>query len=50
MIVYLSGRFCPFAEASVPFGDRGLLFGDGVDEVYRLYGGRPFRLGRRCDS
>jgi len=33
VIGYLSGRFCPFAEASVPLGDRGLLFGDGVYEV-----------------
>jgi D-alanine transaminase len=44
VIVYVSGRFCPLAEASVPLGDRGLLFGDGVYEMYRLYGGRPFRL------
>ena len=39
----LDGRLVPAAEASVPIGDRGLLFGDGVYEVYRLYGGRSFR-------
>jgi D-alanine transaminase len=44
VIVYLSGRFCPLAEAAVPLTDRGLLFGDGIYEVYRVYGGRPFRM------
>ncbi|MEJ7733878.1 MAG: aminotransferase class IV [Polyangiaceae bacterium] len=42
-MVWLDGHLMPAAEASVPIGDRGLLFGDGVYEVYRLYGGRPFR-------
>jgi D-alanine transaminase len=42
-MVWLDGRLVPAAQASVPIGDRGLLFGDGVYEVYRLYGGRPFR-------
>jgi D-alanine transaminase len=41
-LVYLGGRFVPVDEAKVPFLDRGHLFGDGVYEVYRLYGGRPF--------
>ncbi len=44
MIVYLSGRFCDLREAMVPVTDRGLLFGDGIYEVYRVYGGRPFRM------
>jgi D-alanine transaminase len=44
MIVYLSGRFVTQDEAKVPLTDRGLTFGDGVYEVYRLYGGRPFRM------
>jgi D-alanine transaminase len=44
VIVYLSGRFCPLTEAAVPLTDRGLLFGDGIYEVYRVYGGRPFRM------
>jgi D-alanine transaminase len=41
--VYLNGRLVPAEAATVPLGDRGLLFGDGVYEVYRTYGGRPFR-------
>src|SRR5262245_25457533 len=47
-VVYLAtrgtARYCPLAEAAVPVTDRGLLFGDGVYEVYRLYRGRPFRM------
>jgi len=41
-LMFLHGRFLPVEEATVPFLDRGYLFGDGVYEVYRLYGGRPF--------
>jgi D-alanine transaminase len=47
--VYLSGRFVPLTEASIPLTDRGLTFGDGVYEVYRVYGGRPFRLKEHLD-
>jgi D-alanine transaminase len=43
-VVWLSGRLVAAAQASVPLLDRGLLFGDGVYEAYRLYRGRPFRL------
>ena len=42
-------RFCPLSEATVPITDRGLLFGDGIYEVYRLYGGKPFRMGAHLD-
>jgi branched-chain amino acid aminotransferase len=34
----------PAAEARIPATDEGLLRGDGVFEVLRLYGGRPFAL------
>lgn len=34
----------PAAEAAIPATDEGLLRGDGVFEVMRLYGGRPFAL------
>ena len=34
----------PAADATVPATDEGLLRGDGVFEVMRLYGGRPFAL------
>lgn len=40
----LDGTVLPAAEARVPATDEGLLRGDGVFEVLRLYGGRPFAL------
>jgi branched-chain amino acid aminotransferase len=40
----LDGIVGPAAEATVPATDAGLLRGDGVFEVIRLYGGRPFAL------
>jgi branched-chain amino acid aminotransferase len=40
----LDGVVLPAAEATVPVTDEGLLRGDGVFEVMRLYGGRPFAL------
>ena len=42
MIVYLDGSFIDHAEARVPVDDRGFLFADGLYEVIRVYGGRPF--------
>lgn len=36
-------------EARIPPGDDGLLRGDGVFEVIRLYGGSPFALGEHID-
>ena len=38
----LDGRVLPLADALVPVTDEGLLRGDGVFEVTRLYGGVPF--------
>ncbi|MBS1869859.1 MAG: aminotransferase class IV [Actinobacteria bacterium] len=40
----LDGAVMPAAEAVVPATDEGLLRGDGVFEVLRLYGGRPYAL------
>lgn len=42
--VWLNGAVVPLARATVPVFDRGLLFGDGVYETVRTYGGTPFRL------
>lgn len=42
--VYLNGRYLPLAEAVVPVEDRGFLFADGIYEVIRYYGGRPFAM------
>ena len=40
----IDGVVLPAAEAVVPATDDGLLRGDGVFEVLRLYDGRPFAL------
>lgn len=41
-IACLNGTFGPLSEARVPVEDRGFLFGDGVYEVIRTYGGALF--------
>ena len=43
MIVYFNGNFVPKAKVTISPDDRGFLFGDGVYEVLRSYGGRLFR-------
>lgn len=45
----VDGRITDTAEARIPPGDDGLLRGDGVFEVIRLYAGRPFALGEHLD-
>jgi branched-chain amino acid aminotransferase len=40
----LDGTICDADEARLPVTDEGLLRGDGVFEVMRLYDGRPFAL------
>jgi D-alanine transaminase len=49
MIVYFNGAFGPKDEVRVSPDDRGFLFGDGVYEVARTYGGRLFTLKRHLD-
>jgi len=46
MMIYLNGKIVDEADALLPVRDRGVLFGDGLFETVRAYGGRPFRLGR----
>src|SRR5687768_15350878 len=41
---FINGRFLPLAAATVSIEDRGFQFGDGVYEVIRTYGGRPFKV------
>jgi branched-chain amino acid aminotransferase len=45
----VDGRISPTAEATIPLRDDGLYRGDGVFEVIRLYGGRPFALREHLD-
>jgi branched-chain amino acid aminotransferase len=40
----VDGSVMPVAEATIPATDEGLLRGDGVFEVIRVYDGRPFAL------
>ena len=42
--VYLEGTYVPLSEAKIPVMDHGLLYGDGIFEGIRAYGGRVFRL------
>ena len=42
--VYLNGEFVPYEKALVPVEERAFLFADGIYEVVRVYGGRPFDL------
>jgi branched-chain amino acid aminotransferase len=44
LLASLDGTIGPAAEARIPATDEGLLRGDGVFEVMRLYEGRPFAL------
>ncbi len=43
-LVYVDGRFYPKSEARISVFDHGFLYGDGVFEGIRAYGGRVFRL------
>lgn len=44
LLASLDGVIGPASEARIPATDEGLLRGDGVFEVIRLYEGRPFAL------
>jgi len=44
MKVYLNGKFVDESKAVVSVFDHGLLYGDGVFEGIRSYGGRIFKL------
>src|SRR3954468_14139717 len=53
----VDGAVVPVADAVIPVTDEGLLRGDGVFEVMRLYGGGPFareeplaRMGRSAEN
>jgi branched-chain amino acid aminotransferase len=43
-LAVLDGQVLPAAQATLPVTDEGLLRGDGVFEVMRVYEGRPFAL------
>jgi len=43
MIIFLNGQFLEEEQAVVSVFDRGFLYGDGLFETMRIFGGRPFR-------
>jgi branched-chain amino acid aminotransferase len=43
-VIYINGNFVPESDACISIFDRGFLYGDGVFETMRSYGGRIFRL------
>jgi D-alanine transaminase len=43
-LLYLNGEYMPLEQGRVPVEDRGFVFGDGIYEVIRCYGGRTFRM------
>lgn len=45
----IDGTLVAPAEATIPATDDGLLRGDGVFEVVRVYGGRPYGLASHLD-
>ncbi len=45
-IVYLNGNLVPFSQASISPLDYGFLYGYGLFETTRAYGGRVFRLDK----
>jgi len=48
-IVYYNGVFAPENSVSISPFNRGLLYGDGLFETMRAYGGRVFRLSQHLE-
>ena len=42
--IYINGRFYTSSKAKISVDDRGFLYGDGVFETMRSYGGNVFML------
>ena len=49
LLTSVDGRITPSAEAVLPLPDDGFFRGDGVFEVLRCYGGRPFAMEEHLD-
>ncbi len=47
--VFISGKFYDKEDAKISVFDHGLLYGDGVFEGIRSYGGKPFCLEEHLD-
>jgi branched-chain amino acid aminotransferase len=49
VIAYVDGKWTPAEEARISVLDHGLLYGDGIFEGIRVYGGVPFLLDEHLD-
>jgi branched-chain amino acid aminotransferase len=47
--IWLDGKWCDRSTATVSVYDHGLLYGDGVFEGIRAYGGKVFRLTQHLE-
>ena len=47
--IWIDGQYFGKADAKVSVFDHGLLYGDGVFEGIRAYGGRIFRLRQHLE-
>jgi branched-chain amino acid aminotransferase len=48
-VINVDGQWCPKEEAKISVYDHGLLYGDGLFEGIRIYGGRIFKLGAHLE-
>ncbi|MDX1812483.1 MAG: branched-chain-amino-acid transaminase [Gammaproteobacteria bacterium] len=48
-LIWLNGKICEKDQAKISVFDHGLLYGDGVFEGIRFYGGKPFQLSAHVD-
>ncbi len=48
-LVYLNGEIVDERDATISVNDRGFVFADGIYEVIRVFGGKPFELDRHLD-
>lgn len=48
-LLYLNGELVDENEARIPVNDRGFMLADGIYEVIRVFGGKPFELKRHLD-
>jgi branched-chain amino acid aminotransferase len=49
-LLWINGHLIDKADAKVSPFDHGFLYGDGVWEHLRVFGGKPFRLAEHLDS
>lgn len=49
LLIYIDGEYYPKSQAKISVYDHGLLYGDGVFEGIRAYGGIVFKLKEHID-